>query len=218
MVTKIWVKGMLTRFFNNLHKVAISGDYNDLENKLVVNVSALNPTGTIINFFGLETQVPEGYLPCNGAEYLIEDYPVLANHLAEIDTALSRTDYTGSDADHFKVPDLRGEFLRGTGTATRNTGTGSDVGIHQNASLPNITGSIAPHGAGAAATVIAEASGAFYGDPSYSKSKYRSGGSDTSGASSVGLIQFNASRSSSIYQNSAEARPTNTSVLYCIKY
>ncbi len=132
MVTKTWVKGMLTRFFNKLHKVAISGDYNDLENKLVVNITALNPTGTIINFFGLETQVPEGYLPCNGAEYLIEDYPILANHLAEIDTSLSRTDYVGSDAEHFKVPDLRGEFLRGTGTNSHAySGSGAGVGVHQ---------------------------------------------------------------------------------------
>lgn len=29
------------------------------------------------------------------------------------------------------MPDLRGEFLRGTGTAARDTRAGEDVGVHQ---------------------------------------------------------------------------------------
>ena len=204
MVTKTWVKGMLTRFFNNLHKVAISGDYNDLENKLVVNTTALNPTGTIINFFGLESQVPEGYLPCNGTEYLIKDYPILANHLAKIDTALSRTDYTGSDADHFKVPDLRGEFLRGTGTNRHsNQGNGANIGVHQDGTIHdfyyNHTSSV--YGGGligctrdSADKLINSWTNSWHPNSGY--------GGVASGATG----------------GRGTSRPTNTSVLYCIKY
>lgn len=217
MVTKTWVKGMLTRFFNKLHKVAISGDYNDLDNKLVVNTTALNPTGTIINFFGLESQVPEGYLPCNGAEYLIEDYPVLANHLAEIDTFLSRTDYVGSDAEHFKVPDLRGEFLRGTGTNSHaNQGSGSNIGIHQNSTLIN--------------HIVLE----YYSDSNRSSAHLQwqlnendittnaaiknGEGGLTSRIGMVNTYNFTVKNWNDNYITYVGIRPTNTSVLYCIKY
>lgn len=40
--------------------------------------------------------------------------------------------FGGDRVTTFAVPDLRGEFLRGSGTATRNTGRGAAVGVHQN--------------------------------------------------------------------------------------
>ena len=88
-----------------------------------------NPVGTIIHFFG-ET-APSGYLICNGAEYADADYPILAAQLKGLTT---NTPFVGSDSDHFKVPDLRGEFLRGTGTnGHTNQGNGANVGVHQDA-------------------------------------------------------------------------------------
>ena len=47
----------------------------------------------------------------------------------------------GDGVTTFKVPNLLGEFLRGTGTNSyTNQGSGANVGVHQDNGLPNITG------------------------------------------------------------------------------
>lgn len=92
------------------------------------------PLGTILPYFG-ET-APTHFLICDGTEYAKADYPELAEHLLAL---TNPTPYVGSDSDHFKVPDLRGEFLRGSGTnGHANQGNGANVGVHQNStSLPD---------------------------------------------------------------------------------
>lgn len=87
------------------------------------------PLGTILPYFG-ET-APTHFLICDGTEYAKADYPELAEHLLAL---TDPTPYAGSDANHFKVPDLRGEFLRGSGTNGHSgQGNGDTVGTHQNA-------------------------------------------------------------------------------------
>jgi len=89
------------------------------------------PLGTILPYFG-ET-APTHFLICDGTEYAKADYPELAEHLLAL---TDPTPYAGSDANHFKVPDLRGEFLRGSGTnGHANQGSGGDVGVHQDGTL-----------------------------------------------------------------------------------
>jgi microcystin-dependent protein len=164
------------------------------------------PTGTIINFFG--DTAPDGYLSCDGTQYLKSDYPLLASHLASLTTANL---YVGSDNDHFKVPDLRGEFLRGTGTNSHvNQGNGANVGVHQDGteipSYRNLRGG---------ANLI----------------QFRDGGSSVKDVAfdkvdgikqGTGYMNISASASG---DNAGDTlayiqipRPTNTSVLYCIKY
>lgn len=93
----------------------------------MTNQSAGTPVGEIISYMG--TTAPANYLACDGAEYRIEDYPYLAKHFTD---ELGSSNYFGGDGETtFAVPDLRGEFLRGTGTASRNTGSGAAVGVHQ---------------------------------------------------------------------------------------
>lgn len=85
------------------------------------------PVGHIIPFMG--NNAPAHYLICDGSEYNIDDYKDLANHfISEFGTA---NHFGGDGITTFAVPDLRGEFLRGTGTATRDMGSGADVGEHQ---------------------------------------------------------------------------------------
>lgn len=85
------------------------------------------PLGTILPYFG-ET-APTHFLICDGTEYAKADYPELVEHLLAL---TDPTPYAGSDANHFKVPDLRGEFLRGTGTNSHtDQGNGANVGVHQ---------------------------------------------------------------------------------------
>ena len=83
------------------------------------------------------TVAPTNYLICDGAEYAISDYPELAQHFLE---QFETVNVFGGDGETtFAVPDLRGEFLRGSGRGSRNTGTGAKTGVHQDGTkFPNI--------------------------------------------------------------------------------
>jgi len=63
--------------------------------------------GTIIPY--ITSDAPSNALPCDGAQYLRADYPVL---YAALDSAFV------VDADNFVVPDLRGRTLVGAGSGT----------------------------------------------------------------------------------------------------
>lgn len=89
------------------------------------------PVGTVSAFMG--TTVPNKYLLCNGATYNISDYPKLAEHIKKDFGSYNK--FGGNGTTTFAVPDLRGEFLRGAGTAGRNSGTGAAVGTHQDGTI-----------------------------------------------------------------------------------
>lgn len=94
------------------------------------------PAGTILPFGGPSTNIPTGYLPCDGREISSSEYPAL---YAAISTAWGEG--TGSN---FRLPDLRGYFLRGVDngrgadpeaasrTARNNGNSGDNVGSLQN--------------------------------------------------------------------------------------
>ncbi|MRR37228.1 tail fiber protein, partial [bacterium] len=76
-------------------------------------VHYLNPPGIIAPFAGAVTKVPPGWLACDGKEFRATDYPGL---YATIGMAWGgRTNVISeSEVDYFfRVPDLRGMFLRG---------------------------------------------------------------------------------------------------------
>lgn len=151
------------------------------------------PVGHILTHMG--TKAPKHYLICDGTEYNISDYPYLAQHFID---DFGSVNYFGGDGENtFAVPDLRGEFLRGSGTAERNTGSGEAVGQHQEATMIPCFWS----GTGMAAHKNAS--------PQYMDKEHESGASNTSGGGS-----YSASNTTSHYTT----RPTNTSVLWCIKY
>lgn len=157
------------------------------------------PLGTVLPYYG-ET-APEHFLICDGTEYLKSDYGELATHLLSL---TDPTPYQGSDADHFKVPDLRGEFLRGAGTNSHTgQGSGGDVGEHQDATThPGLygRGSIGSHTTptDGIQNIITNKDS----ESSTSTSKYADVKQDTT---MIG---------SSYYTS----RPTNTSVTYIIAY
>ena len=86
------------------------------------------------------TTAPQGFLMCDGSEYLKTAYPQLAAFLAATDTAQGTTYFAGSDSAHFKVPDAKGEYYRGAGTNSHTgQGNGGNVGEHQDATvIPNV--------------------------------------------------------------------------------
>lgn len=77
------------------------------------------PAGTIIAFAGAST--PVGYLPCDGAAVSQTTYAALYAALGSTwDTQRNKStgsNYSSPGGGLFRVPDLRGTFLRGTGTS-----------------------------------------------------------------------------------------------------
>jgi hypothetical protein len=78
------------------------------------------PVGTIASFGGLK--VPAGWLSCDGRLISKMDYPELFNAIG--------TNWGGTANDEFKIPDLRGYFLRGidsTKTVDPQANTRTDI-------------------------------------------------------------------------------------------
>ena len=79
-----------------------------------------NPFGTVLSFAG--PNPPTGYLPCDGREVSKDDYPDLF--------AAIGTSWGGDGNPNFRLPDLRGRFLRGW-----DNGTGNDPDAATRAAL-----------------------------------------------------------------------------------
>jgi microcystin-dependent protein len=93
------------------------------------------PVGSIVPFGG--NQLPEGWMWCNGREISRQAYPLLFNAIG--------TNWGGTADATFKLPDLRGYFLRGVDSSATvdpealartdrngNTITGARAGTYQN--------------------------------------------------------------------------------------
>ena len=162
------------------------------------------PVGHIIAHMGIEA--PKHYLICDGTEYQINDYPYLAQHIKD---SFGRINYFGGNGtETFAVPDLRGEFLRGSGeNGHENQGSGADVGQHQDAtgSLNISVGTQAELWADIRKNAYTQNFDSYYDFDTTDKSRYKW---NTGGT-------WDSSPELGSYYTS---RPTNTSVLYCIKY
>lgn len=174
--------------------------------------AGFTPVGTIISVMGVTA--PANYLACDGQVVNIADYPELANYFYQ--QFGSKNKFGGDGTTTFAVPDLRGEFLRGTGTNSHtNQGSGAAVGTHQNA------------------TEHLEVR--LYGD-SGGKARFFAETTNNTASSAWSATEQNAdtvlkqtnryayqtdSKALSTYTSANDkyrytSRPTNTSVLYCI--
>ena len=172
-----------------------------------------NPIGTILSYMG--KTAPYGYLICDGTSYNITDYQNLADFF-EVQFGIKN--YFGGDGnDTFAVPDLRGEFLRGSGTNNHeNQGNGADVGVHQDGTEhANV---FAWNGQVDKSAIVmdiktneANTSGSYYRKQDKTIS--------FSPRYSIETAQLNVSTNTGAQSNACyTSRPTNTSVLYIIKY
>ena len=174
-----------------------------------------NPVGTIISFMGINA--PQGYLKCDGSILNIESYQRLSNHIL---VQFGSVNYFGGDGTTtFAVPDLRGEFLRGTGTNVHtNQGSGANVGVHQDSSEVPIIGVNTTQ----TYTVWTDSTG-HSGNTSGIMPRFgdyyiaAEGGTSGKGYQMANNSVKTLWSGSSNYSNMT-VRPTNTSVLYCIKY
>lgn len=175
-----------------------------------------SPVGNIISYMGNNT--PKHYLDCDGTVYNVGDYPELEAHFI---TEFGAIDYFGGNAaqNTWAVPDLRGEFLRGTGenshettrptgdTGTYKQGSGENVGVHQDATE---TPSVYSYGNG-----IGTMNGTNRSSANGYPSKVDSVAVREAYYSTVQATWTpqTSNPAGGVYT----ARPTNTSVKYCIK-
>jgi hypothetical protein len=172
--------------------------------------------GEIIAYMG--TTAPLNYLSCDGAEYNISDFPYLAQHFK---TAFGSVNHFGGDGETtFAVPDLRGEFLMGTGENSHENsitkileGSGGAVGEHQESTVFPMSG----------AGVNPSGTGYFGGMGGYSNtiSSTDSRNEDTKIGNSIGVYYGTNVNNGSDYKGVPTihtARPTNTAVMWCIRY
>ena len=163
-----------------------------------------SPAGIIATFAG--TSAPSGWLACNGA---IVSQTTYATLFAAIGTTW---DIGGEGAGNFRLPDLRGMFLRGTGTNSTGSSSGAvgpSVGVYAADTYLNHSHAVTDPGHfhtlpnGFATSAIAAAGGAYTLPSSYPA---QNTGSQTTG------LTVNTSTT-----GSTETKPKNYGVLYIIK-
>lgn len=198
----------------NPERVVTKQDLADFYDELLPFISpksyaGFTPIGTIIPM--IAESAPANYLICNGATYNKSDYPELAAHLLSM-TSHSMYEVSG-DNTKFKVPDLSGEFLRGTGTNSHAyQGDGEAVGVHQMATvIPWVYTNFTDNKNRIAFSKRADR-GNVVVTPSYTD--YRNDGETYAKYGLTGDITVYTS--SSVKADAYTTRPTNTSVLFCI--
>lgn len=168
--------------------------------------TGFTPIGTIISVMG--NHAPSHYLICDGSTYNISQYSDLADYFEQ---EFGSKNYFGGDGTTtFAVPDLRGEFLRGTGTNShKNQGSGASIaGTHQDSTITPYffrRGTSSP-----AIGLTGNTAGALYAANIDSSFKYGTGNAKWV------VVSGSVSDPPSGSIDSITSRPTNTSVLYCI--
>ncbi|MEI7507841.1 MAG: tail fiber protein [Flavobacterium sp.] len=157
-----------------------------------------SPAGIIAPFAG--TSAPSGWLACNGAAVSRVDYATLF-------AAIGTTWGAGDGSVTFNVPDLRGTFLRGTGTnGTYGTAVGQAVGTYAADTYLNHNHGISDPSHSHSVSSFASP-GLSPGGTTYSTVS----GTTSTGASTTG-ISVNTSTT-----GGTETKPKNYGVLYIIK-
>ena len=186
-------------------------------------ILASQPIGSLLFVTGSE--IPVGYINANGGIFKKTVYPLLweyASSSANVGSLVSQEEYgmrtaAGTlnevkgkycdvDSEYFKIPDYRGEFIK----MWDDTSASRGLGTLEEASVPNITGSMTFNSGRA----IAGAFGAFEritsSNPAYIQTS-------TSSTDTLNQVSFDASRVSSVYKNDVNTvTPENVTVHVCI--
>ena len=164
--------------------------------KVVINAGV----GFVLPYYG-ET-APPGTLACDGSEISRTVYD-------ELFQVLGTKAGAGDGSTTFNLPDLRGQFVRGTG------GNAAALGERQGDAIRNITGEFFNAGYGTAVVSLATHifSGAFSAGnrtPAYAGAI----------AGDVAILNTCGARLdvSTVVPTAAENRPVNVALLWCIIY
>lgn len=154
------------------------------------------PTGTLLPFAG--TVIPDGYLPCNGANVSRTDY---ANLFAAIGTKWGE----GDGSTTFTLPNFNDRFIEGTTNTEK-------VGQYLEAGAPNITGEFEISDTVGAFAKMEHATGAMY----EAQAKRRSTFQIAAGSFSTSVFGFDASKDSQMFSKST-IQPASAYALMIIK-
>src|SRR5262249_32351647 len=96
------------------------------------------PAGTIVAFGGGASNVPPGWLLCDGSSVLRASYPQLFSAIG--------TAWGSASVASFNLPDLRGQFLRGTDSgAGVDPDAASRMASHTGGNIGDNVGSTEAH-------------------------------------------------------------------------
>lgn len=165
---------------------------NNSVNQLLGYKESFIPIGTIIA--SQSSEIPSGYLLCDGSEVKIEEYQDLYNVIG--------TTYGQSDSTSFCIPDLTARTVFGVSD-------GNDLGKYLEAGLPNITGTFTPSN-----QWYDESSGCFSHVASATSNRCGDGGSWPHKT----IYTFDASKSSDVYGKSSAVQPASVVTNFLIKY
>jgi microcystin-dependent protein len=201
-------------------KVEVDGTiiYDDKFNTVPYAKASDNgvPPGTIVPFAGPKNKIPAGWLYCNGTSYATTG--MYAKLYAAIGLAW------GSDGGNFRVPDLRGYFLRGMADGTAldpdkasrtakysGGSTGDNVGSYQRDSIQSHTHTGSANSAGNHSHTFGtrgfQTDGSPGADGSHDDDAHNT---DAAGAHTHTLAIANT--------GGVETRPENAGVIFIIKY
>ncbi|NDB79107.1 tail fiber protein, partial [archaeon] len=178
------------------------------------------PPGAIMAF--AMTGNPDGWIYCDGSELDLLIYAGLYNAIGTTWGAL--TDGAGLvGTTHFRVPDLRGAFLRGTGSKSINarTKTGQSVGSFAEDQMQKITGSFKTSSSKGFLYDYSETSSTVSGALKGIYEGYASSGYAQGAQAYLNGFSFNSSNSPDARTSSTtdgETYPYNAAVKYYIKY
>ncbi len=158
------------------------------------------------------TTVPAGWLACDGTEKAIATYSALYAVIGTTWGALTNGS-GGSGSTHFRVPDLRGAFLRGTGShGTNNMANGNDfagpnVGVFENDTFHDHLHRMRDRGGGSGSSEGIELTG-----------QDNSGVTEVDQNISAVANGYSEHNSNGSPRSGDETRPFNAGVKYCIKF
>lgn len=174
----------------------IKDTYTKAEIEAIIAQASALPVGAVVAF--PKNAVPPGFLEIDGSVQSIATYPDLFAYLGT-------TFNTGSEgAGNFRLPESRGEFLRGWDHG-RGIDVGRAIGSYQTDALQNITGAVS---AGNNTQLGSSFAGAYLGV---------SGAVNQPTGATVGGITSYTFDASRVARTSTETRPRNLSVMWCIK-
>ena len=194
-----WIIGLATPAADG-HLVARDGS-RSMTGELILAADAVNALGAVakqqmdaavasviaagtVQAFAMSS-APTGWLKANGAVVSETTYAAL---YAQIGTTFNTG---GEGAGNFRLPDLRGEFVRGWDDG-RGIDAGRTFGSGQAGQMPSHTHSLAASGGAGATLQIAG-----------------------SNSQSPGSVSTNATGGT---ENGSENRPRNVALLFCIKF
>lgn len=109
--------------------VNYTGNLQSRGRRVLVEGEGGSPIGSVIAFAGV--RIPNGWMLCDGRSLLKSEYPELYQALGD---TYNLNPFQGDNfvltANHFRIPDLRGEFIRGH-DAGRDVDHGRVYGSHQ---------------------------------------------------------------------------------------